>query len=449
MTAEVLVMNKLGVALAADSAVTVTTDGTDAGRAKIWQSADKLFALSKHEPVAVMVYGGASFLGTPWETIAKLYRRELGRRALPHVADYATDFRRFLEGLPGVIRIPEVNLWLRHMVQPVLADIAAAVTQAVQERPPSLGLSPRSQKRVAAMLIKGELERIREADGGVGTSEAGVHAIMRQQKDAVARQVSAAFDGIPLFAYSRRDLEKLLACYLSGSAVPAQAPGVVVAGYGEEDAFPSFESFRVVAVADGQLRWQPTTSGSIDEGTTAVVQAFAQQETVSLFMNGIDQRMRVTLMTQVQEFFRRLPGQVARARPGLPRKAAETVGKLLSGIGGALAEDMQKAIREESERRHWGPIMHTMAHQPKGELPVMAETLVTLTSFRKRVSLEEETVGGPVDVMLITKGDGLVWIKRKHYFDAALNHQFFANYFGAKEDARDGRASIRPAGGAP
>ena len=56
------------------------------------------------------------------------------------------------------------------------------------------------------------------------------------------------------------------------------------------------------------------------------------------------------------------------------------------------------------------------------------------------MSFETATVGGPTDVAMITKGDGFIWIKRKHYFDAALNHHFFANYF--KEGGRHGEESI-------
>ena len=63
----------------------------------------------------------------------------------------------------------------------------------------------------------------------------------------------------------------------------------------------------------------------------------------------------------------------------------------------------------------------------------MAETLVNLTSFRQRVSPDAETVGGPVDVAIISRGDGFIWIKRKHYFQAELNHQFFNNYFDPRK----------------
>ena len=46
----------------------------------------------------------------------------------------------------------------------------------------------------------------------------------------------------------------------------------------------------------------------------------------------------------------------------------------------------------------------------------------------------EETVGGPVDVVFISKGDGLIWMKRKHYFNPDLNAHFFANYYNDIED---------------
>ena len=67
MTSEVVVMNRLAVALAADSATTVSGPNSQ----KIWNSANKLFALSKTHPVGVMFYNNASILGVPWETIIK------------------------------------------------------------------------------------------------------------------------------------------------------------------------------------------------------------------------------------------------------------------------------------------------------------------------------------------------------------------------------------------
>lgn len=72
----------------------------------------------------------------------------------------------------------------------------------------------------------------------------------------------------------------------------------------------------------------------------------------------------------------------------------------------------------------------------KDELAAMAETLVNLTSFKRKITIGSETVGGPIDVAVISKGDGFVWIKRKHYFKPELNPHFFANYY--KEEIGDG-----------
>ncbi len=61
---------------------------------------------------------------------------------------------------------------------------------------------------------------------------------------------------------------------------------------------------------------------------------------------------------------------------------------------------------------------------PPEEMAAMAESLVEITSLRRRVDSDVESVAGPVDVALISKGDGLVWVKRKHYFDSLINKDF-------------------------
>jgi len=79
-------------------------------------------------------------------------------------------------------------------------------------------------------------------------------------------------------------------------------------------------------------------------------------------------------------------------------------------------------------------VMSAVSLLPKDELAAMAESLVNLTVFKHKVSMSAETVGGAVDVAVITKGDGFIWIKRKHYFKPELNPQFAANYLRLDED---------------
>ena len=61
MTAVVGILNKTAVALAADSAVTVTGEN---GR-KIFNTANKIFKLSKFHPVGIAIYNAASLVSFP------------------------------------------------------------------------------------------------------------------------------------------------------------------------------------------------------------------------------------------------------------------------------------------------------------------------------------------------------------------------------------------------
>jgi len=41
-------------------------------------------------------------------------------------------------------------------------------------------------------------------------------------------------------------------------------------------------------------------------------------------------------------------------------------------------------------------------------------------------------VGGPIDVAIISRIDGFVWVYRKHYFEPSLNPRYFHRKFGTK-----------------
>ena len=92
MTAIVGILNKRGVAIAADSAVTVG----NGDNVKIYNTCQKIFKLSEKNPLALMIYDAASFMGIPWDVIIDMYRNERGERTFDKVQDYANDFLKFL-----------------------------------------------------------------------------------------------------------------------------------------------------------------------------------------------------------------------------------------------------------------------------------------------------------------------------------------------------------------
>ena len=122
MTAEIALMNRMGAALAADSAVTIGESGK-----KIYTSAEKLFQLSEIAPVGVMIYGNAGYTTLPWETIIKAYRKKLGRTLHPTIKGYCQDFTAFLHDNPALFPKDNRLFAMRDIALHVLHDTRARI----------------------------------------------------------------------------------------------------------------------------------------------------------------------------------------------------------------------------------------------------------------------------------------------------------------------------------
>ena len=144
-------------------------------------------------------------------------------------------------------------------------------------------------------------------------------------------------------------------------------------------------------------------------------------------MGGVHPEYRETLQTALRSFLEGLPDAI---KPVLSLSDSEFTafaGKFRTAVG-QIAAQVTDQLAEYSYQNHANPITAVVVVLPKDELAAMAEALGNLTSFERRVTMDDETVGGPIDVAVISKGNGLVWIKRKHYFAPELNPRFFRTH---------------------
>lgn len=72
-----------------------------------------------------------------------------------------------------------------------------------------------------------------------------------------------------------------------------------------------------------------------------------------------------------------------------------------------------RGMIDYKRKKFINPIVDIVETLPIEELADTAEALLNITSLKRKMSRSLETVGGPIDVALITKGDGFTWIKRK------------------------------------
>ena len=427
MTAEVAVMNCQAVALAADSAVTINyPDGQ-----KIFNSVNKLFMLSKYAPVGVMIYGVGDLTGVPWETIIKCFRGELGEERLPHLRDYADRLIAYINGhkLMFTEGHQERQLFTSAVMQfrPILHNIDQKVSETIAQ---AGSIADNKVRTIVAASIRKAHSLWTGADRLPGVPADHAQRIRQKWRRQIETAIDYTFQKLPVDPAPRNRLIDIACLAFTANLFPDNVSGVVIAGFGEEDYLPSVVSFDMEGVLLGfvKVRENAEKSAIVDARNPAAIIPFAQGEMVRLFMEGIDPAFLQEIEHALGEFVAGLASGLVSSTSATGRRES-TLRKQVDQAGAVPAKQFYERLDSYSGRSHVRPVVSAVANLPKEELAGMAESLVSLTSFKRRVTHDPETVGGPIDVAVISKGDGFIWINRKHYFDPALNHQFFANYY--------------------
>jgi hypothetical protein len=425
LTAEIGILNRTGVALAADSAVTI------GGLNKVYNSANKVFSLSKHHPIGIMIYGGADFMGVPWETIIKTYREILGTQKKDSVKEYCDDFIEFLKTDQRLHNNDAEANFVKHLFRNAFLGILSAVERKINESI-SAGVTP-NQTTVEDWIldISGNFTEKLKTEHNLLPGFPPTFEI--DFKTNHENHVNSVIDAHMEFTLRQEVKEQLfeLAYYMVASDILSNGySGVVIAGYGEKEIFPALYDYKIEGFIQGTLKIienPPTRIAATQTNGfyTSAIKPFAQKDMVASFMEGIDP----SLERSVYQILENIMGQF----PDLIEKSIQSP---LTGhdkdVIKQIGLDILSVFKNEVDKVQKGsfiqPVIDIVDILPKEELAAMAEALVNLTSFKRRISVEAETVGGPVDVAVITKGDGLVWIKRKHYFNPELNYHFFQNY---------------------
>lgn len=427
MTTEVVVMNRLGIALASDSAATVKSED---GRVKLFH-ADKLFMLSKRHPVGIMTYNNSSLLGVPWEVIVKLYRQKLDLREFDTLEQYAEDFIHYLDNNNELFPKEVQNEYYLELVKSFFKGLRKLIVNTNFER-------YQFEKKDDAIADYQEAKRIilethrkwcikkdvRCFDPNIGEDFAGqfsglIHELIRKNfaEWQIKAEEQTALWQLATFVISK---DEILTESLSG---------LVIAGFGAKQHFPVMQAFELGEVYSGRIKYKLFEPERIDSEHTSVVKPFADTEMVDTFLHGISPTLARRLQLDITKLMLCIPDVVIDGLSRIGRKRKEAYKEKIRPI------IFDAVIRPLLERfkgckvDHALPVQQAIAFLPKNELAHVAASLVNLNIFQKRMSTDEdETVGGPIDVAVISKGDGFVWIARKHYFPRDLNHHFFHNH---------------------
>lgn len=404
MTAEVVIMNQGAVAMAADSAVTIRLPNGDK---KIYNSANKLFALSKYHPVGIMVFNNAKLLGLDWEIIIKQYRKQLQRENFATINDYYDDFMKYLNGesiFSNEVKRQSIVSDIKGIINMFAAEFKEKTIDAEKN---GKQLSIEEGKQLLKEMLLEILDSVKDDTILNCTYEQFIEKYNSNIEDILASDV-ADID---------KEIKELIkkCCYhvLSSPVNTTRYTGVVIAGYGEKQLFPAMTVFLISGLGEGFALSSIMKEYAISFDKKGILVPFAQSEMISSFMDGIDPDFNAFVLEQLETIFSEITSIIPLAQSQISD----------------IYEAFKDTLKKYKQKYFVSPIVGIIESLPKNELAEMAESLVNLTAFKRHVSPDAETVGGPTDVAIISKTDGFIWKKRKHYFDPALNQQFFEKYY--------------------
>lgn len=428
MTAQIGILNKKAVVLATDSALTINNSGKE----KSFNTAEKLFEMIRGRAIGIMIYNQANFNSVPWEILIKEYGKKNTETHLDSLEEYNTSFFNYVVN----------NKWFNdeYGEQDRIIELTIEIVSLILDRTNELIESNEElvdEDIVKNLLVNAFIEKKKYFDkiGIYPDFQDLVQEDYLKKYDAVIENIlREKINGDVLDVTDEEYFEfvKIVKKGILSNYKGESFTGIVIAGYGDAEYFPSLYQTEVYLILQGIMKMEKIGEIVIGkscqpEVSTAALVPLAQHDMVDTFIQGISPELEgitLQMLGDVLDVYEEKVFELlenAEISDAVKKKLETALISPKKQLVELSHNVLQKIIRESNTE----PILTMIGSLGKQQLAEMAETLINLTSFKKKMSMDNESVGGPIDIAVISKNEGLIWIKRKHYFDKNLNPYYF------------------------
>ncbi|MEO7202825.1 MAG: hypothetical protein ABI431_08225 [Candidatus Tumulicola sp.] len=326
-------MNRRGVALAANMPET-------------------FFPIAPDVPVTIVAFGANDMMGVPWETIIRMYARQLGTRTYATLEEYAASLFAFIERSDALCPTQLQAERVRQCVASLWTDYRDRIEAITDQR----ATTSAAERRVELATILREDRHDCEGRADVAALGEGFGArVVATYVEQIDELEDETFGDMQLTQQLHAELRSVLALmYEKEWCHPHDESGIAIAGLGDDEPFPSVLVYSVGTVVAGRLRYMLRQSVKIGVDRDASVVPFAHRETIDTIVDGV--------------------------HPDLI---------------GAIRGELQALV----ESQHAAPFMAAMAGLPRREMVRMAEALVTTSTFAESAC-----------AAMLSKAAGFAWV---------------------------------------
>ena len=412
MTSEIAVMNQRAVALAADSAVTLIDGGTVVVR----NDQRKLYNLMEGRPVGVMFFGVADIMGHPWEHLIEHYQKKVRPKQFAHLGDYAASFTAMLDNLNEFFP-PDRQ---KDDYKRLLASVYRYIFHLAQY----LRETGDDEKITDAQILAEAISRIwhdyQFRDDG--TPRADLACFPQGFADKVAREHATIIDELVGYGFSpfglgpssMKQLKEIAVFAVVKDLFLEDVTGLVFAGFGTDDRYPVCVTYLLSAIVSGIVKRGQASVDVIDTEIRSKIRMFADSEVTHAFIRGIDFGLERRVYGAMRMMLHSLVDQVVGAFPAADAAQRDDVRKRFqSDLVPQYLDAFRGMIGDYQQQAYINPVLRVLEIAARSELAETARELVSLNVFKKRIMAQKQTVGGAIDVAVISRENGFQWFTKQ------------------------------------
>jgi hypothetical protein len=410
MSAGIVLMNKEGLAVASDSAVTLGS------RKAIFNTYQKITQVGNN-PVVIYHYDNLIMSNVPAELIFSLFDQEMKSQAFkkPTLKHYVDEFIQFLEEHRTLFNFAlteseTIQNFLSHLLKNLYRNY-----------------DPKQKEEQTLKIIKTNGSKIKEYYQTNKPSK-NQHWIIdweqaKSDHEDIIKEAYRTFkkdyfgadfktNGFSEFDQTVMVLLDELA-QISIHDVDLYSPlttGICFAGYGDLEVYPALYHFVYYGFVQGKVLYHLVEQHKISDRQPRNITTLAQDDVIKTIIKGLDESTKLAIKKQLylksQAFFQK---EMKSSWSENQKEGLKINEEFLNKFDSEVIQDVgfEKEVLYNEEK-----IMMSIQVLPIMDLAKFAESLINIQILKRTYELDGNrngTVGGPVRVVTITKTDGVVW----------------------------------------
>lgn len=374
MTSEIVFMNKKAIVMAADSVVTFPDHHT-------YEGVDKLFKLTNDPPMGIMIFGSAYFGDVPLETLISNYSKRTNFNIINDILLIKEDF---------------INYLAKNTTISTESKFVDENFEIFENKIFNL-FNDFSKEEIHYYLNEYKNEEI-------------CSFLEKELYDYKFDKIIKEFN----LSKCLNLLKKCFSLDLLGFS-----SGIVISGFNEKDNFPSIVSFNLFFNDNGKVIFKNNFQKL--NNSNGSVFPFAETDVIDTFFSGFNYYIKNNILSYYEDSNMRLLNNIEnmiKLNKNIKNEDLMDIIDCLYRIKdfNEMVNDLDNFLNE-IKFLSYVPILNSIERLSKFELANIAELLIRMTAISRKINMDLESVGGDIDVAIISKGDGFVWVNNKSNFN--------------------------------